>query len=182
MGWAPLLCAGPLTTSLRGLWVSGLLPPGNGGPYKRAATLEPTLCFRGLTHNSRAGNPKRLRPNCHSCLRGTLQPAWFLHTGRGPKDPSAMKGRDPRTLASRRHWLLQIVAATATTLGGRMVSSDCTPPSSPWSQRGSGTRSSAPTNVRVRHLCFLAQRRPLRGSGGRMLFAECGPFCALQAC
>ena len=24
--------AGPLTTSLRGLWVSGLLPPGNGGP------------------------------------------------------------------------------------------------------------------------------------------------------
>ena len=23
--------AGPLTTSLRGLWVSGLLPPGNGG-------------------------------------------------------------------------------------------------------------------------------------------------------
>ena len=23
---------------------------------------------------------------------------------------------------------------------------------------------------------------PLRGSGGRMLFAECGPFCALKAC
>ena len=25
--WAPSVCAGPLTTSLRGLWVSGLLPP-----------------------------------------------------------------------------------------------------------------------------------------------------------
>ena len=31
VGWAPSVCAGPLTTSLRGLWVSGLLPPGNGG-------------------------------------------------------------------------------------------------------------------------------------------------------
>ena len=31
VGWAPLVCAGLLTTSLRGLWVSGLLPPGNGG-------------------------------------------------------------------------------------------------------------------------------------------------------
>ena len=38
------LCAntGPLTTSLRGLWVSGLLPPYNGGPCARAATQEPT--------------------------------------------------------------------------------------------------------------------------------------------
>ena len=39
--WAPLVCAGPLTTSLRGLWVSGLLPPDNGGPTKGAATLKP---------------------------------------------------------------------------------------------------------------------------------------------
>ena len=41
-GWAPLVCAGPLTTSLRGLWVSGLLPPGNGGTNEGAATQEPT--------------------------------------------------------------------------------------------------------------------------------------------
>ena len=26
VGWAPLVCAGPLTTSLRGLWVSGYCP------------------------------------------------------------------------------------------------------------------------------------------------------------
>ena len=32
---------------------------------KGAATPEPTLRFRGLTQNSRAGNPKRKRPNCH---------------------------------------------------------------------------------------------------------------------
>ena len=33
--------------------------------------------------------------------------------GRGTKDLSVRSGRDPRTLASRRHWLLQVVAATA---------------------------------------------------------------------
>ena len=32
VGCAPSVLAGPLTTSLRGMWVSGLLPPGNGGP------------------------------------------------------------------------------------------------------------------------------------------------------
>ena len=40
--------------------------PCNGGPSKRAATLEPTKRPRGLTHNSWAGIPKRLRPNCQS--------------------------------------------------------------------------------------------------------------------
>ena len=65
-GWAPLVCAGLLTTSLRGLWVSGLLPPGNGGTNEGAATQEPTKQRRGLTHNSRAGNPKRTRENCHN--------------------------------------------------------------------------------------------------------------------
>ena len=42
VGWAPSVLAGPLTTSLRGLWVSGLLPPGNGGTNEGAATLKPT--------------------------------------------------------------------------------------------------------------------------------------------
>ena len=35
-------CGSPLTTSLRGPWVSGLLPPGNGGTNEGAATLKPT--------------------------------------------------------------------------------------------------------------------------------------------
>ena len=58
--------AGPLTTSLRGLWVSGLLPPCSGATNEGAATQKSTQRRRGLTHNSRAGNPKRMRPNCHS--------------------------------------------------------------------------------------------------------------------
>ena len=40
---------GPLTTSHRGLWVSGLLSPGNGGTSKRAATREPTKRRKGTT-------------------------------------------------------------------------------------------------------------------------------------
>ena len=35
----------------------------------------------------------------------------FLHQGRGPKDPSVRRGRDPRTLASRYHSTLRRVLA-----------------------------------------------------------------------
>ena len=42
VGWAPSVCAGPLATSLRGLWVSGLLPTGKGGTHEGAATPKPT--------------------------------------------------------------------------------------------------------------------------------------------
>ena len=68
-----------------------------------------------LTQNSRAGNPKRQRPNCHKKKEVlSKQRGWHQFTkGRGPKDPSVRQGGDPRTLASRRHWLLQVVAATA---------------------------------------------------------------------
>ena len=88
VGWAPLVCAGPPTTPLRGLWVSGLLPPGNGGMNEGAATLEPTTRPRGLTHNSRADNPKRLRPNCHSSLTGALKNSvGSAKQGGGPRTP-----------------------------------------------------------------------------------------------
>ena len=63
VGWAPRVAV-PLTTSLRGLWVSGLLPPGNGGTCKGAATLEPTKRRRGRL-GPRSANPKRTQPNCH---------------------------------------------------------------------------------------------------------------------
>ena len=39
--------------------------------------------------------------------------AWVLQKREGPKDPRVRRGGDPRTLASRRHWLPQVVAATA---------------------------------------------------------------------
>ena len=87
--WAPLVCAGPLTTSRRRLWVSGLLPPGNCGPCTRAATLKPTKQRRELLHNSRAGNPKRKRQNCHN--------KEVVSNQREQVD------EEPRSLASRRH-------------------------------------------------------------------------------
>ena len=42
-GVGTLGVAGPLTTSLRGLWVRGLLPPDNFGSYQSAATPEPAI-------------------------------------------------------------------------------------------------------------------------------------------
>ena len=64
MGWAPLVGrpAHYLPSGTVGQWLPA---PCNGGTCARAATLEPTKRRRGLTQNSRAGNPKRPRPNCH---------------------------------------------------------------------------------------------------------------------
>ena len=65
------------------------------------------------THNSRAGIPKRLRPNCHQ--RSTLKPAWTASVRKraGAQRHHCTKGRDPRTPASWRHLLLRVVAATS---------------------------------------------------------------------
>ena len=79
-GWAPLVCAGPLTTSLRGLWVSGLLPPGNGGTNEGAATQKPTVRHKGAATQKPTSERRNSRSNLGS------------------------RERDPRTLASRRHW------------------------------------------------------------------------------
>ena len=81
-GVGALGVAGPLTTSLRGLWVSGLLPPDNGGSYQRAASLEPATRRRGRL-GPRAGNPEE-----------NLLPAWVLH--QGPPKPHCVKGKAPK--------------------------------------------------------------------------------------
>ena len=85
MEWAPSVMAGPLTTSLRGLWVSGFLPPGNGGPSIRAATQEPTMRFRGRL-GPQAGNPKRSRLNCHT-KRYSRTSVGVAPRGGDPKTP-----------------------------------------------------------------------------------------------
>ena len=93
--------AGPLATSLRGLWVSGLLPPSNGAPSQGRRPenrpggddSDPGLAS-GRESSLTAKNKKVL-----SCQRGLHQ--------------HAAKGRDPRTPASWRHWLRRVVAATA---------------------------------------------------------------------
>ena len=55
--------------------------------------------------------------NCnYFCRDGTLEPAWVLHQGEGRQRPQCVKGRGPKDLASRRHWLLRVVAATASTI------------------------------------------------------------------
>ena len=75
----------------------------------------------GLTRNSWAGIPKRKRPNCHE-KRYSRTSVGIAQKGGGPKTQVCGRGGDPRTLASRRHWLLQVVAATASVIwvDGRM--------------------------------------------------------------
>ena len=71
-----------------------------------AATLEPTMRLRGRL-GPRAGIPKRQLPYCHSCQRGTFKPACVAHEREGAQRPQCAKGRDPRTLALRRHSTLR---------------------------------------------------------------------------
>ena len=72
-GWAPLVCAGPLTTSLRGLWVSGLLPPGNGGTNEGAATQKPTVRHKGAATQKPTSERRTLASwrHCFSALEAT---------------------------------------------------------------------------------------------------------------
>ena len=94
VGWAPLVgrSADYLPSGTVGQWLPA---PCNGGTCLRAATLEPTKRQWGRL-GPRAGIPKRLRPNCHSCPIGTLLPAWVLHQGKGPQGPHFVKGKGPK--------------------------------------------------------------------------------------
>ena len=84
-GWA-----GPLTTSLRGLWVSGYLP----------------LASR---RESDFGN-------CHATDKSTIKPA-SVQKRAGAQRPYCAKGRDPRTPASWRHFAVAATASTQLTDG-----------------------------------------------------------------
>ena len=83
-------------------WTVGqwLPAPCNGGTCTRAATLEPTRRQRGLTQNSRAGDPKRKRPNCHK-KENSRNSVGSAQKGGGPRTPLRKKW-----MASRRRWLL----------------------------------------------------------------------------
>ena len=86
MEWAPSVCAGPLTTSLRGLWVGGLLPPCIGGTRRGGDPKTDQVTQGELTHNSRAGNPKRTRPNFHE-KRYSRTSVGIAPRGGAPKNP-----------------------------------------------------------------------------------------------
>ena len=93
MGWAPLVGrpADYFPSGTVGQWLPA---PCNGGPNKRAATLEPTKRLRGRL-GPRAGIPKRKRPNCHK-KRYSRTSVGIAHKGGGPEDPKCVKGRDRR--------------------------------------------------------------------------------------
>ena len=93
--------AGPLANSLRGLWVSGLLPSCNGGPSQGR---RPENRPGGDDSDPWAGIPKRKLPNCQRQKGTPRVSVGYINTA---------KGRDPRTQTSWRHWLRRVVAATA---------------------------------------------------------------------
>ena len=104
MGWAPSVMAGPLATSLRGLWVSGLLPPHTGGPSSRAATRKPTRrgrLGRGIRRESflTAKNKRysRISVVCINALRrgGTRRPWSELQSSARELSPAACSSRVP---------------------------------------------------------------------------------------
>ena len=101
VGWAPLVCAGPLTTSLRGLWVSGLLPPGNGGTNEGSGDPKTDRATQGAATQKPTERQKGAATQKPTCKR------------RNSLSNLGARGGDPRTLASWRHRFLQVVAATA---------------------------------------------------------------------
>ena len=95
VGWAPSSVDRPADYLPPGTVGQWLPVPCNGGPCERAATRKPTKRPRGLTQNSRAGNPKRTRPKLPtdrilSNQRGLQR----TKRGGGPKTPLC-KGKGP---------------------------------------------------------------------------------------
>ena len=92
-------CDRPAGYLLRGLWVSGLLPPGNGGTKEGAATLKPTKW--GCPKTPGLATQRGSGPNCHSSpRRGTLQisvGSVCAQRRGGPRTPVHKKGGGPRT-------------------------------------------------------------------------------------
>ena len=110
VGWAPSVCGRP----------ADYLPPGTVGQWPPATGqwwIVPK-CGDPRTVQAKKGDDSDPRPTSRSERgpTGTLLPAWVLHQGEGLPKPQHSSERDPRTLASRRHLLLQVVAATATTI------------------------------------------------------------------
>ena len=104
VGWAPLVCAGPLTTSLRGLWVSGLLPPGNGGTSEGAATQEPTERHKGAATQKPTTERRNSRSNLGA--RGGSREPWRRGATVFLQVVAATAGgteRAPGGVLSRRH-------------------------------------------------------------------------------
>ena len=76
---------------------------------RRSATLVPTKRRRGLTQNSRAGNPKRPRPNCHK-KENSRNSVGSAQKGGGPRRRGAIGCcRLSRQLLARYGWTVACV-------------------------------------------------------------------------
>ena len=192
-GVGTLGVAGPLATSLRG--TVGQWPPATWQWWTEQKGGDPrTDQAKEGTARTPGWQPKETEaPLPVATKRYSRSSVGVLHQGeRPPKTPSVRKGGDPRTLATWRHWLLQVCRGNRHYAG-----SDCTSPSSALvstrflhSQLGYRPTSGfdiivSSLNDDITHatdVMIVEKRVLVCFSVDRMLFAECGPFCALQAC
>ena len=92
------------------------LPDGNkqshaGESYQRATSQGPIIRGGSLKTPGLATQRER-GLNCHQTEYSRTSVDCSVRKGAGAQRPHCAKGRDPRTLASRRHWLPQVVVAT----------------------------------------------------------------------
>ena len=120
--------AGPLTTSLRGLWVSGYLPRAMADSA-RGRRPENRPC--GDDSDPGLATQRERGINCQQTCYSQTSVDCSILKGAGAQRPHCAKGRDPRTPASWRHLPLRVVAATSvaanpsnTTLRRRTILSD----------------------------------------------------------
>ena len=85
--------AGPLTTCLRGLWVSGYLPRAMAD---RAQGRRPDNRPGGDDSDPGLASRRELRPNCHKRRYSqTSVDCIIREKGRGPEDPTMYEGQGP---------------------------------------------------------------------------------------
>ena len=94
-----------LTTSLRGLWVSGYLPRAMADRAQGRRPDNRPGDTGGLTQTP-GWHPEEKATLVTATRGSTLKPAWTasMREGAGAQRPHCAKGRDPRTPASWRHF------------------------------------------------------------------------------
>ena len=90
-GVGTLGVTGPLAASFRGLWVSGIPSPGNGGQDRSAAKSRTDHATKGADSELTGWHPEETGSlvTATQLTRGTLETAWVasVHKGQGPRRP-----------------------------------------------------------------------------------------------
>ena len=108
VGWAPSVLAGPLATSLRGLWVSGLLPPGNGGtnggdPKTDQVAKGADSELPGWHPKEKSAQLPQKRGLSNQCGWRQYQKGTECAKGRRPKNPGVAAPLTSATCSGRFH-------------------------------------------------------------------------------